>query len=200
MSTPKRLSLRNLRLPTPEAITKIKANLDMEPEDKAWILAKIKKSGHAGVIVDAHEVTHDGDIHVHASITKLFCVLLLSALALSNVCRADISFSNLVTYASTGGAVTNTSAPVIIGTAYISSSRSFLISDGGTASTNALTAYVQYSMGTNSFTTVATYTKTTTNAVDGVVTPASVSFPIYAQVVIVTTNNVAVGAKAVFNQ
>jgi hypothetical protein len=193
------LSLRNLRLPTPEAIAKIEA-AELEPEDKAWLVAKIKKSGHAGVIMDAHEVAQDGNIHVHASITKLFCVLLLSALALSNVCRADISFSNMVTYASTGGAVTNTSAPVIIGTAYISANRSFLITDGGTASTNALIAYVKYSVGTNGFTTVATYTKTGTNAVEGVVTPAAVSFPIYAEVVFITTNDVAVGAKAVFPQ
>lgn len=198
MST-KNLSIRNLRLPTPEAIKQIEA-ANIEPEDKTWLLAKIEKSGHAGVVVDAHEHVQDGAIHVHASITKLFCILILSALGLSNVCRADLSLSNMVTYASTGGAVTNTSAPVIIGTAYISSPASFVFSDGGTVTTNALTAFVQYGLGTNSFTTVATYTKSATNPTDGVVTPASVSFPIYAQVVIVTTNSLNIGAKALFNR
>ena len=66
------LSIRNLRLPTSEAIAKIEADASIPAEDKAWLLSKIQKSGFAGVVVDAHEAVHNGATHIHCSITKLY--------------------------------------------------------------------------------------------------------------------------------
>ena len=115
---------------------------------------------------------------------------------------AAITSSNLVTYAATGGASTNYGVPVLIGTAYIANPPSFLISDGGVVNTNALTVYVQYGLSTNATTmsTVATYNKSATNAADGTVSPSSITLSIYAQTLVVTTNAVSVGTKAIFNR
>lgn len=199
---PKNLAVRNLRAPTAEAIAKIQADEAVPAEDKAWLIAKIEKSGFAGVIVDAHEAFHAGATHVTASITKLFLALLLPLLMMASTVHAAITSSNLVTYASTGGASTNYGAAVLIGTAYIANPPSYLVSDGGVVNTNALIVYVQYGLSTasNTMSTVATYTKSATNATDGVVSPASITLSIYAQTVVVTTNDVAVGTKAIFNR
>ena len=70
--TPEVWSVRNLRLPSDQAITKIQADEKIPDEDKAWIIIKIKKSGHAGVIVDAHEHFSNGDTHCHVSVVKLY--------------------------------------------------------------------------------------------------------------------------------
>ena len=70
--TPEVWSVRNLRLPSDQAIAKIKADDKIPTEDKDWIVRKIEKSGHAGVIVDAHEHFSDGDTHCHASVVKLY--------------------------------------------------------------------------------------------------------------------------------
>lgn len=110
---------------------------------------------------------------------------------------AGVTSSNLITYASTGGASTNTGTPVLIGTAYIATVPTFVISDGGTATTNALTVFVQYGIDTNYYTTVATYTKATTNAAEGIVSPSGITLSIYAQTKVVTTNAVTVGTKAI---
>lgn len=199
---PKNLSIRNLRAPTADAIAKIQADEAMAAEDKAWLVAKIEKSGFAGVIVDAHEAFHDGTTHLHASITKLFLALLIPLLFLAPSAPATITSSNLVTYAATGGAVTNYGVPVLIGTAYIANPPSYVISDGGVVNTNALIVYVQYGLSTasNTMSTVATYVKSSTNATDGVVSPATITLSIYAQTVVVTTNSVNVGTKAIFNR
>ena len=112
--------------------------------------------------------------------------------------HAQSSVSNMVTYAASGGPSTNNGTPVYIGSAYLAVSPSFLISDGGTTATNALTVYVQYGLDTNYFATVATYTKPTTNAADGLVSPGGVTIRVYAQTKVVTTNNLPVGTKAIF--
>ena len=132
---------------------------------------------------------------------KRITIAILSAFSFSLSAFAGLSVSNLVTYASTGGASTNTGTPVLIGTAYLANAPSFIISDGGTATTNALTGYVLYGIGTNTanMTSVATYTKAATNAADGTITPAGISFQIYATVQLVTTNSVSAGAKAAFS-
>lgn len=197
---PKNLAIRNLRAPTADAIAKIQADESIPAEDKTWLIAKIEKSGFVGVIVDAHEAFHDGATHLHASITKLFLAMLIPLLFLTMPARADITSSNMVTYATTSGASTNNGAPVLIGTAFIQSSPSFIISDGGTTSTNALTVYVKYGLDTNYFSTVATYTKNSTNATDGVVTPATLKVSIYAITQVVTTNSVPVGTKLILTQ
>lgn len=131
---------------------------------------------------------------------KLITSLLL--LSMVAVAPATITSSNLVTYASSGGASTNYGVPVLIGTAYIANPPSFLISDGGTVTTNSLTVYVQYGLSTasNTMSTVATYTKSATNATDGTVSPSSITLSIYAQTVVVTTNSLPVGSKAIFNR
>lgn len=110
--------------------------------------------------------------------------------------------SNLLTYAATGGASTNYGTPVLIGQAYIQNPPTFLISDNGVVNTNALVVYVQYGLSTasNQMTTVATYTKPTTNAADGTVIPSGITINIYGQTQVITTNNVTVGSKAIFNR
>jgi len=70
--TTKPTAVRNLRAPTAEAITRLGADYAMPPETIAYLVAKVQASGFAGVIVDAHEVTHEGAAHLHASITKLY--------------------------------------------------------------------------------------------------------------------------------
>ena len=129
-------------------------------------------------------------------LATMFCIGVLG------VSQAAIVSSNLVTYAATSGASTNYGVPVLIGTAYIANPPSYLVSDGGVVNTNALTVYVQYGLSTNSTTmsTVATYTKSSTNATDGTVSPSSITLSIYAQTVVVTTNAVSVGTKAIFNR
>ena len=132
---------------------------------------------------------------------KLIASLLLLSLMASGG-RATIVSSNLVTYASSGGASTNYGVPVLIGTAYIPNPPSFLISDGGTVTTNALAVYVQYGLSSvsNQMTTVATYTKSATNAADGTVSPGNITISIYAQTLVVTTNSLSVGTKAIFTR
>ena len=197
---PKNLSIRNLRAPTADAIAKIKADEAMPAEDKAWLVAKIQKSGFAGVIVDAHEAFHDGATHLHASITKLFLALLLPLLMMASSGLAAITSSNMVTYATTSGASTNNGVPVLIGTAYVPTSPNFVISYGNTT-TNALTVYVQYGLDTNYYATVATFTNaTSTNASEAVITPGSIKINIYAQTKVITTNAMPVGTKLILTQ
>lgn len=189
-------AVRNLRAPTADALARIATDYDLAPETRAYLVAKVEQSGFAGVIVDAHEIRHEGATHFHASITKLFSFLLAFSLQLSAL--AAITSSNLVTYADTGGASTNTGQAVLIGTAYIASAPSYIISDGGTTSTNALTVEIQYGLDTTNFSTQAIYTKAATNATEGVVTPGILAVRIYARTRVVTTNAVPVGTKAVF--
>lgn len=72
MSTPKTICIRDLRAPVAEAIAKVQANSDFSEELKAYLVSKINRCGFAGVIVHAHETFSGGEIHLHASITKLF--------------------------------------------------------------------------------------------------------------------------------
>ena len=202
MPEPTPLAVRNVRGPKAEVMAAILNDPSLAPEDKAWLSAKVDAAPFAGVTVNAHAQTHEGALHLSASITKLFGVLLIlsAILFLPSSSPAAVSSSNLVTYAATGGASTNNGTPVLIGTAYIATTPSFIISDGGTTATNAMVVYVQYGLDTNYFSTVATYTKAATNATDGVVTPGGITLRIYAQTKVVTTNSVTVGTKAVFTQ
>lgn len=186
-------SVRDLRAPVADAIAKLKGeDYDLDEPTRAYLISKVENSGFAGVIVDAHQMSRDGAFHLHASITKLFLLILLPFLLVS--ARA-VTVSNMVPYAATGGPITNTGVPVLIGYAYIQVNPSFVISDNGTVSTNALTGYVGYSFTTNNFNTVSIYTKPSTNPAEGAITPGTTKVPIYAQVTIITTNNVTVGAK-----
>lgn len=65
-------AIRGLRLPAEQAIAKIQADAAIPEEDRAWIVRKIQKSGHAGVIVDGQEHCNSGDTHIHCSVTKLY--------------------------------------------------------------------------------------------------------------------------------
>lgn len=133
---------------------------------------------------------------------KLIIALAIVCMFAAQAAFATIVSTNLVPYATSGGLSTNFGRPLLIGTAYIANPPNFLISDGGTVNTNSLFVYVQYGLSTNSTTmaTVATYTKATTNATEGVVNPANITLSIYAQTMVVTTNAVDVGTKAVFIQ
>ena len=193
-------AVRNLRAPTADAIAKLQNDYDLDDATRAYLIAKVEKSGFGGVIVDAHEANHEGATHLHASITKLFIALLLPLLIIASTGHGAITSSNMVTYAATGGASTNTGTPVLIGYAYIQSSPSFIISDGGTATTNALTVNIRYGLDTNNFSTIATYTKSGTNATEGVVTPGTTKIPIYAQTQVITTKRVTVGTKTILQQ
>lgn len=119
------------------------------------------------------------------------------------IARAAIVSSNMVTYATITTGATNTSAPVLIGTAYIATTPSFVISDGGCVTgTNGFLANIKYGLGTNpaNATIVATYTKARTNSDDGVVTPAGITLNIYAFAELVGVTNITAGAKAIFTQ
>ena len=197
---PKNLAIRNLRAPTADAIAKIQSDESIPADDKTWLIAKIEKSGFAGVIVDAHESFHEGATHLHASITKLFLALLLPLLMMASSGLAAITSSNMVTYATTSGASTNNGVPVLIGTAYLPASPNFVISYGNTT-TNALTVYVQYGLDTNYYTTVATLTNGPgTNASEAVISPGSIKINIYAQTKVITTNAMPVGTKLILTQ
>lgn len=128
---------------------------------------------------------------------KLILAILLAG-AISS--EAAITITNLFTYGSVSNATQNGSN-VLIGTAYIATTPTFNIQSGGLTATNAMTVYIQYGIGdTTNMTTVATYNQATTNAQDGVVSPAGITLNIYARAQIVTTNNVTVGTKAIFNR
>lgn len=104
----------------------------------------------------------------------------------------------MVTYGAVNS-TTNVGVPVLLGKAYVPTSPTFIISDGGCPTgTNKLTVNIKIGMGTNYFTTQATYTKSVTNAQEGTVTPATISFDVYAQTEVITTTNINVGTKAVF--
>lgn len=198
--SPKPKAVRNLRAPTADAIAKLKSDYDLDPATRDYLIAKVEKSRFAGVIVDAHEATHEGATHLHASITRLFLALLLPLLMMASTGQGAITSSNMVTYAATGGASTNNGTPILIGYAYIQSSPSFIISYGNTT-TNALTVNVRYGLDTTNFATITTFTNgTSTNATDAVVTPGTMKIPIYAQTQVITTNNMNVGTKVIIQQ
>jgi len=117
-----------------------------------------------------------------------------------NSARAGIAVTNLFTYGSVSNTTENGSN-VLIGTAYIATTPTFNIQSGGLTDTNALLVNIQYGIGdTTNMTTVATYRQSTTNAQDGTVSPSGITLNIYARAQIVTTNDVTVGTKAIFNR
>lgn len=65
-------AVRNLRAPVADAIVKLQTEFDLDEATRAYLIAKVQKSGFGGVIVDAHEATHEGTTLLHASITKLY--------------------------------------------------------------------------------------------------------------------------------
>ena len=195
--------VRDLRGPKADVLAKLATEYDLAPELSAFLTAKVEQSPHAGVTVHAHEQGDANNFHLAISITKLFAwLLLLSAFCFPLSAFGALTSSNMVTYAATGGASTNTGSTVYLGTAYISATPSFIVSDGGTTTTNAMTVRLKYGIGTNTanFNTVATYTKTATNAAEGVISPGMVRLDIYAMTEVVTTNNVTVGTKAILTQ
>lgn len=126
--------------------------------------------------------------------------IIVAILALATYAQAAITVTNLFTYGSVSNTTQNGSN-VLIGTAYIATTPTFAIQSGGLSNTNDLVVYIQYGIGdTTNMTTVATYRQTATNATDGVVSPSSITLNIYARAQIVTTNNVNVGTKAIFNR
>jgi hypothetical protein len=191
--------VRDLRGPKADVLAKLPTNYDLPPETLSYLTAKAEAAPHAGLVIHAHEQSDGDGLHVCFSITKLFVWAILLSLFQASAFGA-ITSSNLVTYAATGGASTNNGVPVLIGTAYISTPPSFIISDGGTTTTNAISVDIQYGLDTNNFTTQTTYTKSVTNATEGVITPGVLAVKIYARTRVVTTNGVSVGTKAVFNQ
>lgn len=125
--------------------------------------------------------------------------ILLSSLFLVSMsvsAMAEITSSNLLTYVAVNG--TNNGNTIRIGTAFISTTPTFIIQSGGLATTNALSVNIQYGLDTTNFSSVATYSQSTTNAQDGTVTPSGITLTIYARAQVITTNSVNVGAKAVF--
>jgi hypothetical protein len=127
---------------------------------------------------------------------KLLFLILAAGLPLG--LTAAITSSNLLTYTSVNN-TTNNGNVVLIGTAYVPTTPTFVIQSGGLTATNALTVNVQYGLDTNTFATVATYTQATTNAQDGTITPSGITLSIYARTQVITTNNVSVGSKAIFS-
>jgi hypothetical protein len=126
---------------------------------------------------------------------NLILAALLALFAAS--ASAGTTVSNLLTYASVNN-TTNNGGTVLLGTAYIATTPTFNIQSGGLANTNALVVNIQYGLDTNTFTTVATYRQSVTNAMDGQVTPSGITVNIYARTQVITTNDVSVGTKAIF--
>lgn len=130
---------------------------------------------------------------------KKLVALILSVGAVAAI--AGVTSSNIVTYATQSTGTTNNGVAVLIGTAYLPTSPTFLISDGGIPTgTNGLVVYVKYGLGTNiaNASTVATYTKSSTNAQDGSVSPTGITLSIYAFTQVVAVTNATVGTKAIF--
>lgn len=128
--------------------------------------------------------------------TKLLSLVILLLLAVS--ASADITVSNLLTYTSVNN-TTNNGTPTAVGSAYVPIEPTFNIQSGGLSDTNALVVYIEYGLDTNSFTPIYTFRQSSTNAGDYQVTPGTVTLTIYARTKVVTTNNVSVGTKAIFN-
>lgn len=125
-------------------------------------------------------------------------LIFIALLMIANAAGAAVTVSNLFTY----GSVSNTTANgsnVLVGTAYVPTTPTFSIQNGGLTATNALVVYIQYGIGdTTNMTTVATYYPSATNATEAVVSPSGITLNIYARAQIVTTNSVNVGTKAIF--
>ena len=113
---------------------------------------------------------------------------------------ATLTFSNLVTYAASGGITTNYGVPVLIGTATVPIPPSISFAHAGLASTNAVIVYVQIGTSTvsNQMTTVAVIAPSVTNALTEAIPAPTISVPIYLQTAIVTTNNSTAGTTAAF--
>jgi len=131
---------------------------------------------------------------------KFILSLILVADALFSSHAATVTFSNMVTYAASGGVSTNYGSPVLIGTATVYLPPTINFQHGGLASTNAAIVYVQIGTSTasNLMTTVAVAAPATTNAASETIPSTAISLPIYMQTAVVTTNNSSVGTTAVF--
>ena len=136
------------------------------------------------------------------SLIPILFLLLILSLLLPRLRAAGVVSSNIVTYASQSTGTTNNGRAIPIGTAYIPTTPTFVISDGGIPTgTNGLLVNVMFGLGTNivNATTVATYVKGSTNAEDGVVTPSGISLTIYGFTQVIAVTNATVGTKAIFN-
>ena len=130
----------------------------------------------------------------------ILAAFILGVLATFPLSAATVTFSNLVTYAASGGVSTNYGSPVLIGTATVYLPPTINFQHGTLATTNAAVVYVQIGTRTasNLMTTVAVAAPATTNAARETIPASSISLPIYMQTAIVTTNNSSVGTTAVF--
>lgn len=126
---------------------------------------------------------------------RILILLLLLVAAIPAL--AGTTVTNLLTYQSVNN-TTNNGAPVLIGTAYITTTPNFNIQQAGLVNTNDILVRVQYGLDTNTFTTVYTWNPTSTNAGDSVISPSGFTVYVYARTQIVTTNNTSVGSKAIF--
>jgi len=133
---------------------------------------------------------------------KFSTSLLLLVLLTGRLFAGTTTVSNLVTYAATGVTTTTTNygVPVRIGTAYVTMPPNILISHGNLSNTAALTVNIQSGTSTTSnlMSTTATWTPSTTNSEDYTVQSTTLSIPIYQQTMVIATNNVTVGTKAIF--
>lgn len=128
---------------------------------------------------------------IPAIIVGLFISLLASAQTFNSVVS-----SNLISYGAIN-TTSSTSAPVVVSSLYLPSNLNYLFQNGGMPNTNAISVAIQLSFGTNDWTTVQTFKFSSTNAADETARFTS-SMRVYSRVVITTTNNYNVGAKAIF--
>jgi hypothetical protein len=115
------------------------------------------------------------------------CVFLFLSLRGNAALTAFGTLSTVNNTTTNSVALQTNSQPVAVGT--------FVISNGGLASTNALAGIRQFSVdGTNWIGLGAAYTPSGTNAGSDTIAPQVITIPVYLRFSVTTTNSVQVGA------
>lgn len=125
--------------------------------------------------------------------TKLAALIFLLLAGIS--ARADLTYSNLLTY-TTVASTTNNGNSIAIGNARITPPI-YSLQHGPLLVTNDATYYIQISFDNVNFTTIATRHPASTNsgAIDAVTLPNQ-SLVVYSRVQFVTTNSTSLGGQA----
>lgn len=132
-----------------------------------------------------------GLTHRNFRMKRLYSILILFALFLgfrANAALTAFGVLSTVNNTTTNSVTLQTNTqPIAVGT--------FVISNGGLASTNALSGVRQFSVdGTNWFGLGTPYTPSGTNSGSDTIAASVISVPVYFRLSVTTTNSVQVGA------
>jgi len=123
-----------------------------------------------------------------------FLLVLLVCAAFTSIAQSSITVSNSITYQTINN-TTNYGSSSIIGTARVSGKQLFVqFQNGGLATTNAMTGWIQISIDNVNWTTVQIYNPSVTNATIDTPQATFQNLNVYARAAIVTTNSVNAGA------